>query len=269
MKSIWLQENKWRDIETYLETKKTIILPFGSVEQHAHHLPLGTDTIVARDVAESVAKLTDTLVAPPVWFGLAPHHMAYPGTVTLRSETLTNLLVDMAQSLVYHGFEKIIVLNGHREANLPPLKNAAIKIRNHTGAFIAIADPFYIGREIGAELMKPTPGAPGHAAALETSHMLYLHPELCDMSQSFENNHINHRYLNHDPFIEGDSIFVPSDVATYREKTKNIGVVGDATVSNKENGDIYHQKLVENLVELIRYCEEEVQVTLRNQSVPL
>jgi creatinine amidohydrolase len=269
MNDVWLQNNKWSDVEAYLEKKKTIIIPVGSTEQHALHLPLGTDTFVARDVAEAAAELTGTLVAPPTWFGLAPHHMAYPGTITLRPETLTNLLVDMAQSLVYHGFEKIIILNGHREANLPPLKNAAVKIRNHTGAFVAVADPFYIARMIGAELMAPTPGAPGHAAGLETSHMLYLHPELCDMSKAVKNNETSHRYLNHDPFIEGDSVFVPSDVATYRERTKNIGVVGDATVSNKENGEIYHHKLVENLVELIRYCEEDVQVTLRNQNIPL
>lgn len=268
MKSIWLQENKWEDVEAYLTKKKTIIVPFGSVEQHAKHLPLGTDSFVAIKVAEEAGKRTNTLVTPPNWVGWAPHHMAFPGTITLRPETLTALAMDICQSLIYHGFEKIIIINGHREANLPPLKIAATKLRNQTGAYIAIADPFYIAYEVGKEIKKSEPGGVGHAAEMETSHMLYLHPELCKMENAVKNVHNAHRFIQHDPFVSGDRMFIPSDVATYRENSKNIGVVGDPTVSTKENGEYYHHKLIQNLVEFLTYCEEEVKVNLRNQGVP-
>jgi creatinine amidohydrolase len=269
MNSIWLQENKWEDIEAYLAKKKTIIVPFGSTEQHAKHLPLGTDSLVAIKVAEEAGKRTNTLVAPPNWIGWAPHHMAFPGTITLRPETLTHLAMDICQSLIYHGFEKIVIVNGHREANLPPLKIAATKLRNQTGAYIAIADPFYIAYEVGREVKKSEPGGVGHAAEMETSHMLYLHPELCNMENAVKNVHTSHRFIQHDPFVEGDRVFVPSDVATYRNNSKNIGVVGDPTVSTKESGERYHQQLISNLIEFLTYCEEEVSVTLRNQEVPL
>lgn len=152
MNSVWLQENKWKDVENYLQKRKTIIIPVGSVEQHAKHLPLGTDSFVAIKLAEDVAKETGTLVAPPLWLGWAPHHMAFPGTITLRPETLTSLLYDVAKSLIYHGFEKLVIINGHREANLPPLKTAVTKLRNETGAFLTIVDPFYIGSEIGKKI---------------------------------------------------------------------------------------------------------------------
>ncbi|WP_261133950.1 creatininase family protein [Bacillus sp. Marseille-Q3570] len=269
MENHWLQHNKWKDVDEYLKSKKTIILPVGSVEQHAHHLPMGTDSLVAIKVAEDTAKETETLVAPPLYVGWAPHHMAFPGTVTLKPETLMNVIKDMCQSLIYHGFEKIIIVNGHREANLPPIKMAITKLRNQTGAFIALADPFYIADQIGRELKKSGPGGVGHAAEMETSHMLYLHPELCDMDHAVKNVEQKHRFFNHDPFVDGDRVFVPSDIKSYRENSKNIGVVGDPTVSTKENGQTYHKELVKNLVELVRYCEEEVQVTLRNQEVPL
>jgi len=93
MKSVWLHENKWEDVEAYLRVKKTVIVPFGSVEQHAKHLPMGTDTFVALRIAEDAGKETNTLVVPPTWFGFAPHHMAYPGTITFRAETLTNVIL--------------------------------------------------------------------------------------------------------------------------------------------------------------------------------
>jgi creatinine amidohydrolase len=269
MTSVWLQENKWEDIEQYLQKKKTILVPFGSTEQHAKHLPLGTDSFVSIKVAEEAAKRTETLVAPPNWTGWAPHHMAFPGTITLRPETLTSLAMDICQSLIYHGFEKIIIVNGHREANLPPLKIAATKLRNETGAFIAIADPFYIADQIGRKVKKSGPGGVGHAAEMETSHMLYLYPELCEMDKAIKNVHEKHRFIQHDPFVEGDRVFVPSDVATYKEAALNVGVVGDPTVSTKENGEIYHKELINNLVEFINYCEEDVNVKLRNQDIPL
>ncbi|MDN4074148.1 MULTISPECIES: creatininase family protein [Fictibacillus] len=269
MKSVWLQENKWEDVQNYLKEKQTIIVPFGSVEQHARHLPMGTDSFVAIKVAEDAAKQTDTLIAPPNWVGWAPHHMAYPGTITLRPETLTNLMLDVCESLTYHGFQKIIVINGHREANLPPLKIAATKLRNKTGAFICIVDPFYFAESIGKKIRKSEPGGVGHADEMETSHMMHLFPELCNMEAAVKNIHEKHSFLNHDPFIDGDRIFLPSDVATYRESSNHIGVVGDPSVSTAENGEIYHKELIANMVELIDYCNTKVEVTLRNQKVPL
>lgn len=67
----YLHENKWEDIEKYLEDKTTIILPVGSVEQHGKHLPLGTDSLLAQEVAQDVAKATDTLIASP--YGMVGH----------------------------------------------------------------------------------------------------------------------------------------------------------------------------------------------------
>jgi len=269
MKNIWLQENKWRDIETYLEKKKTIIVPFGSVEQHSTHLPLGTDSFVAKKVAEDAGKLTNTLVAPQSWVGWAPHHMAYPGTITLRPETLTALVEDICQSLIYHGFEKIIIINGHREANLPPIKIATTRLRNKTGAFLPIVDPFYFNFEKGKELRQSKPGGIGHAEEMESSHMFYLYPELCEPSKVTKNIPEKHRFLQHDPFVEGDRILNSSDVFTYKEDTKGIGIMGDATDASSLIGEQYHKKFLDNLIELIDYCENDVIVKLRNRNIPL
>ena len=68
----YLHENKWEDVEAYLKEKKTILLPVGSVEQHGKHLPLGTDSLLAQDIAMDVAEKTGVLVASPLWYGWAP-----------------------------------------------------------------------------------------------------------------------------------------------------------------------------------------------------
>lgn len=269
MESVWLNENRWEDVEEYLKKKKTILVPFGSVEQHARHLPLGTDSFVAQRVAEDAGKMTETLVAPQSWFGWAPHHMAYPGTVTLRPETLTALVEDICQSLIFHGFEKIIIINGHREANLPPIKIAATRLRNKTGAFLPIVDPFYFNYKKGLELRQSEPGGIGHAEELESSHMFHLYPELCRPENVTTNIPEKHHFLEHDPFVEGDRVLSASDVFTYKEATKGIGLMGDASPSSKEVGEAYHQAFLENLKELIEYCETEVKVELRKPEIPL
>lgn len=269
MKNYWLQENKWKDVEEYLEQKKTILIPLGSVEQHAMHLPLGTDSFLAQAIAEDVAKETDTLIAPPIWTGWAPHHMAYKGTITLKPETLTSIVEDTCNSLIYHGFEKIILINGHREANLPPIKIGMTKVRNKTGAFLCIADPFYINAEKGKELSEVDPGGIGHAEELEASQMYYLLPDLCEPEASAKNIPKKHRFLEHDPFVSGDKMITASDVHTYKEATKGIGIMGDATLANKEKGKEYHEAMIKNIAEFVSHCETDIEVELRNTEIPI
>src|SRR5690625_2959188 len=269
MRKLWLQENKWEDIEKYLQNKTSIIIPFGSVEQHTKHLPLGTDAFLSQKIAEDVAAQTGTLIAPPLWIGWAPHHMAYKGTITLKPETLTLVAEDMCESLIYHGFEKIILLNGHREANLPPLKIAMTRVRNKTGAFMAIADPFYINAKKGKEISDVEPGGIGHAEELEASQMYYLYPELCDPSKAEKNIPDKQPFIQHDPHVDSDRMLTASDVGTYKEVTKNIGIVGDATTATLEKGKEYHEAMVKNISEFINFIDEKVSVTLRNQTIPL
>ena len=246
-----------------------ILLPVGSVEQHGRHLPLGTDSYLAQTIAEDVAKKTDVLIASPLWYGWTPHHMAYPGTVTLKPETLTNLVEDVLNSLIYHGFKKILIINGHREANLPPLKIALGRVRNKTGAFIGIADPFYINAIAGKKLSEVAPGGIGHAEELESSVMYDRFPSLCSPENAVNNipSNIN-KYLQHDPNVEGDIILSASDGFYYKSLTNNIGVMGDATTASKEKGKEYQELMVKNIVEFLNYILE-LRVEIRSKDIPL
>lgn len=111
----------WPEVEARLRRHAGILLPLGSTEQHGPTGLIGTDSLTAFAVAERAAEHLDTLVAPVLPFGIAEHHMAFPGTVALRADTFAAAVGDTLQSLARHGFRIVLVVNGHG-GNMPALK---------------------------------------------------------------------------------------------------------------------------------------------------
>ena len=144
----WLHEMKWPDVEVYLNHDDRIVLPVGSTEQHGRHAPLGTDTLIAIRLAEDASTHCGVPVAPPLYFGWSPHHLALPGSISIRPSILQGLLYDVAGSLAEHGFKRFLVVNGHRVANLPWIQIAAEAIQRELGLRVAIFDPAYMQRDI-------------------------------------------------------------------------------------------------------------------------
>jgi creatinine amidohydrolase len=118
-----LAEKTWPMIEDYLKTKKSIIIPVGSTEQHGPNGLIGIDFLSAWEIAKKVGEKTKTLVSPPLCFGMALHHMAFPGTMSLTPLTYIAVLTELIQSLAKHGFRDFTVINGHG-GNIPSI-NAA------------------------------------------------------------------------------------------------------------------------------------------------
>jgi creatinine amidohydrolase len=108
-----LERCTWPEVEAYLRGSTGILLPVGSTEQHGPSGLIGTDALCAELVARRVGEATGAMVAPTLCFGMAQHHMAFPGTMTLRPKTLLAVLVDLLRSLAQHGFERCLVINGH------------------------------------------------------------------------------------------------------------------------------------------------------------
>lgn len=108
-----LQHATWPEVEAYLEVNKGIIVPIGSTEQHGPSGLIGTDALTAEVIGRRVGEETDALVAPTLNYGMAQHHMAFTGTMTLQPSTMIAVVRDLAMSLIRHGFTRIFVVNGH------------------------------------------------------------------------------------------------------------------------------------------------------------
>ena len=107
-----IEDCNWMQVERYLEADDRLVIPLGSIEQHAY-LSLGVDRILSERVSVEAAEPLGVLVLPALPYGLTPYFAAYPGSPTLRVETYQALLRDLLDSLAAQGFRRFLFVNGH------------------------------------------------------------------------------------------------------------------------------------------------------------
>jgi creatinine amidohydrolase len=158
------------------ENVDVAVFPIGSTEQHGPHLPLGTDHIIAEEIAKTTSDREDTVILPLIPVGVSPHHRHFEGTLTTSSEILEEFVRDILASVADHGVKKIVVVNGHG-GNTDAIRRAVERLRRDEKAYAtrwswsdAVGD---LKRELFG--MKV-----GHADGSESSVMMYLADELVD-----------------------------------------------------------------------------------------
>ena len=164
------QELTWEQIEGLTKSGIDLaILPVGATEQHGLHLPLGVDTLSAVAVAEGVSARTGFPVLPPLPVGCSlGHSKRWPGTLSLRPETLARVVYEIAEWVEAAGFKRLVILNGH-VTNWAPLRCALENVRaDFPEVRIALRSIWEITRDIGAVYFQDG-GTNFHANAAETS----------------------------------------------------------------------------------------------------
>jgi len=221
-----------------MKLDKAIIVT-GATENHAYHLPMGTDTYAAYGVAEAVARrVPGTLLLPPVHFGVSDQLMPYPFNVTLTPETLSQVIFEVAESCVVQGISRFLIINGHG-GNNSAIDVAMRKIhRAYPDAKIAASLAWWIS---GPKLLPPGTFAKdfgiGHAGEAETATALYLVPDYVDMDVA-----------------KGEWPVSPKELRllTSIPETSKTGATGDPVPATQEKGRLIVQALASYLVAFLK-----------------
>ena len=108
----------WVDVEAYLENSDMVIIPLGSTEQHGPHLPLGSDFYQAFAMAKEISKRTQVVVAPFLLVGYSEYHSGFQGTLSIKPETMEQVVFECVESLMKYGFRRFMFLNYHGGNNI-------------------------------------------------------------------------------------------------------------------------------------------------------
>ena len=177
MKKIYLSHMSWPEVKKSVEENPVILIPIGSTETQNLHNPTGYDYLIAQRLAEESAKVAHALICPVLPFGYSEIFKKFPGTITLRPETLRMVLEDIASSLVETGFDHLLFINNH-EPNHAPLGYALDQIRKNYGIVCASMWPTTIARNFSQDLFEKPTEVLNHGNEPSTSLLKYLYPEL-------------------------------------------------------------------------------------------
>jgi len=233
-----IEEMTMSEFEDGLSRTRTVLIPFGSVEEHGPHLPLSTDTLEAYEVCKKAALRIPLFVVPPVHYGNCRSTACHPGTISISTTTLKLLFKDIVHSLRRQGLRNFIALSGHAGgAHCMALQDAGEElIAEFADITVAVVSEFDLARTEGGRLIE-TPGD-SHAGEIETSRILHSHPHL----------------------VKGSA---PAEIPSFpvgilvRDKRRHWpgGVWGDPGKASAEKGARLEELVVLKLVELVGLVE--------------
>ncbi|MBT0768464.1 creatininase family protein [Kineosporia sp. J2-2] len=235
----------WPQVAEHLRTGEGLaFLPFGALEQHGPHLPLGTDTATATAVARRLATRLDAVLLPPVHYGDTWNNAGYPGTLSLSAATVTAIAVDIGKALAASGAGALVVVNGDW-GNRNPLYSAIRTLQDEQVIpALALDHP---GWDAAATALRTSrEAAPGlaHAEELETSLMLAIDPDTVHPE----------RYVSCYPAFPSDFGTRPMQLHPFSES----GVFGDPAPATAHTGEALLDAVVEGSLAVLEDLRAQV-----------
>ncbi|MEM3658204.1 MAG: creatininase family protein [Candidatus Hadarchaeum sp.] len=228
----------WPEVAELLE-RKIIIVPLGSVEQHGPHLPLATDAILAEVLAQRVAEIVDGYYFPPLPYGQVWSAQNYPGTISLKLQTMIAVIKDIAKSLYKHKVKNLVFISSHI-GNVLPLQIALRELYEEISE-LKIIYLCYPQIDVVIKGVVETPlwaGSGFHAGEVETSLLLAVAPELCRMEKAV---------CEYPPVPVGYGV---SPIPW--ERISKTGVFGDAKAATAEKGVVLLERWTQLMANIIK-----------------
>ena len=238
----------WPEVKNIANDKRsTIIWPFGAVEQHGPHLPLATDSIFIEEIINEVLSLIPEEIPlkkiPTQCIGFSPEHVGFQGTITLSSQLLTSLIVEIGKQISDIGFKRLILLNAHG-GQISLLNTAARELRSISPNLNVFPCFLWSGVKGLEEVLSKSELENGlHASLAETSLMMSLKPELVGDERPCEGIPEN---KPNGWSLEGDA-----PTAWFTGDISNSGVIGDSRGANIDLGNELKKLLVEHWYNMI------------------
>ena len=175
-----------------------VVVPVAAMEQHGRHLPLATDSMLLGEVVRRVEPRLgrDVLFAPLLWLGNSHHHLEYSGTLSAGPRTYLDLVNDLFENLLGHGFRRILFLNGHG-GNITPAKQATFEVRQRHRArtdLLLLFASYWDFAHPERDRSDLAQSAVGHACEWETSMMLAIRPELVKPFERLEPRDVGYSF---------------------------------------------------------------------------
>lgn len=248
----------WEQINEAVEMEKVILLPVGSTEQHGPHLPLDVDNFLATSICLEAGKRSsgNILVAPTISYGFNIHAMDFPGTLHVKYNTFIEYCVEVCKSLAYHGFKRIIIVDGHG-SNEHLLEFVGRRTILETDALVASFMWWNLLRKnkdfIASFRESQFPGGCAHACEVETSLYLHLAGEKVQMDKA--KDHIawyNEKGTEGFQYVDafgGGPVAIVEYTSTYTPH----GIMGQPTLATAEKGKRIFE---ETVTQLVRFTAE-------------
>ncbi len=219
-----------------------VVTPIAACEQHSHHLPTITDTVLVTGVAEGVERKLprEVLLLPTLWFGASAHHLRFGATLSAEVDTHIDMLCDLLIPLLDDGYQRILLLNGHG-GNIDTMQVALRLLQPDYPDRILTAASYWdlAATELAALAEGPRKNM-GHACEFETSMMLALRPELVRREA------IRNDPPKEDPVLRG--LYVAEDMF---QRTDH-GAVGYPELATAEKGQRFLNAAIERTAEVIQ-----------------
>ncbi len=235
----------WPEMNAAIARQPVVILPTGSTEQHGRHLPLDTDAFLTESICHEVGRRSAgrALVLPTVPYGLNMHHIDFPGTIHIEPETFIAFCLNVTKSVAYHGFGKILLVNGHG-SNMPLVDLVARKTTLATHSLCAAIGYMSLVMEAFRSVQESETVA--HSDELETSLYLHLAPERVRMESAVPGDDVTGQYVSSDSTADH-----PVRFSDYWGRWTSDGVHGDPTVATAEKGAVIYEAAVAGLLGVV------------------